>query len=161
MLRFNVAVNYTHLSRFDEATRLIRDVRQRATERGDINEISRVTWLEGRIAAGLGRTEEARALLSQARGEFAAREMWYDVALALLEEAALLLGEGRTTEVKDVALDLQKVFGANGVHREALAALRLFAEAAKREAATAELSQRVLRYLFRARHDEELKLEEA
>jgi hypothetical protein len=83
--------------------------------------------------------------------------MWHDVALALLEEAVVLLDEGRTAEVKEVALGLQVIFDANGVHREALAALRLFAEAAKSEAATAEMG---LRYLFRTRNDEELKIEE-
>jgi hypothetical protein len=159
--RFNLAVNYCHLGRFAEAADLAHQVRDTATELGDEIFLIRMTWLEGRIAAGLGRTEEARTLLSRARGEFAAREMWYDVALALLEEAVLLLGEGWTADVKDVALDLQKVFDVNGVHREALASLRLFAEAAKSEAATAEYGRRLLRYLFRARHDEELKLEEA
>ena len=36
---------------------------------------------------------------------------------------------------------------------EALAALRLFHEAAGRETATADFARRVLRFLFRARHD--------
>jgi len=80
--------------------------------------------------------------------------MSYDVALALLEEAVLLLNEGRTAEVKALAGELTTVFESKGVHREALAALRLFQEAAEREAATAELARPVLGYLFRARHDE-------
>jgi len=44
-----------------------------------------------------------------------------------------------------------------GVHREALAALRLFEEAADRETATAELARRILDFLFRARYDEGLR----
>jgi len=56
--------------------------------------------LEGRILAGLGHSGEARRLLAQARQRFAAETMFYDVALALLEECALLLDEGRTGEVK-------------------------------------------------------------
>jgi len=66
---------------------------------------------------------------------------------------------GRTSEVKTLAQKLAAVFASEGVHREALAALRLFQEAAEREVATAELSRRVLRYLFRARYDQGLRFE--
>jgi tetratricopeptide (TPR) repeat protein len=159
MLLFNLAVIYTHLGRYVEATELAESVREVATERGDEHEISRVTWLRGRIAAGLGRLGRARQLLEQARRDFTTREMWYDVGLALLEEAALLLDEGRATEVKILAQELAAVFKSEGVHREALAALRLFQEAAERETVTAELARRVLRYLFRARYDQGLRFE--
>ena len=43
--------------------------------------------MEGRIQAGLGRPEEALRLLAEARESFEAEGMFYDVALALLEEA--------------------------------------------------------------------------
>lgn len=156
---FNLAVNYCHLERFTEACSLVDQVQEVVTALGDDIFQSRVTWLEGRIAAGLGRPMEARRLLAQARQEFAAREMGYDVALALLEEAILLLAGDRTVEVKELALDLKTIFVSKGVHREALAALQLFQEAAEREAATAELGRSVLRYLFRARYDEGLRFE--
>jgi prolyl-tRNA synthetase len=118
-----------------------------------------VVWLRGRIQAGLGRSREAQVLLAQARQGFDQRNMSWDVALALLEEAVLLLEEGRAAEVKVLAKELTTVFESKGVHREALAALRLFKEAAEHEAATAELARRVLGYLFRARHDEGLRFE--
>jgi len=126
---------------------------------GDAIGLLRVTWLDGRIAAGLGRTREALSLLAQARREFEARNMMYDVVLALLEEAALLLDERRTAEVKALTRGLPAVFEAEEVHREALAALQIFHEAAEWEKATAELARRVLRYLFRARYDEGLRFE--
>jgi hypothetical protein len=85
--------------------------------------------------------------------------MSYDVALALLEEAVLLLEEGRPAEVKALAGELAQVFEDKGVHREALAALRLFHEAAEHEEATAEMARRVLRFLFRARYDQGLRFE--
>jgi hypothetical protein len=91
--------------------------------------------------------EEALRLLDEAQQEFAERKMWYDVALALLETAVLLLEEGRTAEVKELT----------PANREALAALRLFHEAAEREEATAAFASRVLSFLFRARHDEGLR----
>jgi tetratricopeptide (TPR) repeat protein len=157
MLLFNLAVNFTHLSRYAEASELLESVREAVTSRGDENEIARITWLTGRIAAGLGRPEEARALLVQARRAFAAKKMVYDVALALLEEAALLLDEGRATEVKALAAELARAFEDQGVHREARAALELFEKAAEREEATADLARRILSFLFRARHDPGLR----
>jgi tetratricopeptide (TPR) repeat protein len=158
MRRFNLAVVYTHGSYYAEATELVQQVLELATERGDANEISRVTWLRGRIAAGQGRREEALQLLEQARREFASFGMMADAALALLEEAALLLDGGRPAAVKMLSRELAKVLESKGVHQEALAALRLFHEAAEREEATAELARHVLRYLFRARYDQGLRL---
>jgi tetratricopeptide (TPR) repeat protein len=159
ILHCNVALDLSHTGRFAEAAGLSQRVREVAAEMGDAIGLLRVTWLDGRIAAGMGRTGEALSLLAQARKEFAARHMGYDMALALLEEAALLLVEGRTAEVKALTRRLSVIFTVEEVNREALAALRLFHEAADREAATAELARRVLRYLFRARHDRGLRFE--
>jgi len=157
ILSGNLALNYCHLGRFEEAALLASRVRASALETGDEIEALRMTWAQGRIAAGLGRTGEARHLLARARREFAARGMEYDAALALLEESAMLLDERRLAEVKILARELTVLFSAKGVHREALAALRLFQEAVELEHATAELARRVLRYLFRARYDPSLR----
>jgi transcriptional regulator with XRE-family HTH domain len=159
MLCCNLGFTLCHLSRFAEAAELARGVRACATEMGDEIIALRGLWMQGRIAAGLGRSAEARALLGQARRAFDARGMGYDVALALLEEAALLLEEGRPAEVKALARELAKVFESKGVHREALAALRVFQVAAGREEATAEQARLLLRFLFRARHDQGLRFE--
>ena len=157
ILSGNLALNYCHLGRFEEAALLANRVRTAALNTGDEIEALRMTWAQGRIAAGLGRIEEARKLLTQARREFAARRMTYDAALALLEESALLLDQGRGAEVKILARELAELFDAKGVHREALAALGIFHRAAEQEHATAELARRVLGYLFRARHDPSLR----
>jgi tetratricopeptide (TPR) repeat protein len=157
ILRFNLAGNFCQAGKFIEAAELMCPARELAAELGDEIDLYRATWLEGRIAAGLGRTVEARRLLIEARRKFSTERMSYDVALALLEEAVLLLVEGRRGEVKVLAEELTEVFHSKGVHREALAALRLFKEAAEHEAATAELARRVLHYLYRARHDQGLQ----
>ncbi|HET9678175.1 MAG TPA: tetratricopeptide repeat protein [Solirubrobacterales bacterium] len=157
MLRFNLAVNYCHIGHYKEATELLQQVRELAMNRGDEIEVIRVTWLDGRIAAGVGRRLEARRLLAQARRDFVARKMGFDASLTILEEAVLLLEEGQTEEVKKLSRGLAVVFQSNGVHREALAALRLFQEAAERETATADLVRRVLRFLYQARHDQGLR----
>jgi tetratricopeptide (TPR) repeat protein len=159
MARFNLAVVYTHLGCYDAAAALLPQVREQATERGDGNELPRVTWLEGRIFAGLGRPREARRLLAQARQDFQRRKKDYDAALAMLEEAGLLLEEGRAAEVGPLARELVDAFNGRGVHREALTALQIFRKAAERAEATAEMARNVLRFLFRARHDPGLRFE--
>lgn len=155
--RFNLSVAYLHLGRHADASALLQDVRDVAAELGDDIFLLRVRWLEGRIEAGLGRRAAALLFLLQAQEGFEKREMFYDVALAGMERAELLLKEGRTAEVKATALELAKVFGKEGVHAEAEKALRLFQEAAEREAATAELAGRVLAFLFRAQNDPGLR----
>jgi tetratricopeptide (TPR) repeat protein len=159
ILSLNLAVNFCHIGRYAEATDMAQKVRDVATAMGDEIGVLRTVWLRGRIAAATGSPEEARVLLEQARQEFAARSMWYDVALALLDESILLLEGGRTAEVRTLAQGLAEVFNSEGVHREALAALRLFQEAAERETASADLARRVLRFLFRARYDQGLRFE--
>jgi len=154
ILRLNLANVLCHLGRHQEALELVEEVKPLIAEQGDEIDLIRVPWLEGRIAAGQGRREEALSLFDAARREFAARGMSYDVALALLEEALLLLEVGRLARVKVLAQELKNVFEAKGVHREALAALRLFQQAAEREAATAALARRVLHYLYRVRHNQ-------
>jgi tetratricopeptide (TPR) repeat protein len=159
MQRFNLAVSYANVSCYPQAAELLEQVRTLVLDRGDEIEISRVIWLEGRILAGLGRPGKALQLFEEARQRFAAEKLFLDVALAVLEESSLLLDQNRTGEVKALTLELKEVFESQGVHREARAALRLFQDAVEREAATAELARRILQFLFRARHDEDLKFE--
>jgi tetratricopeptide (TPR) repeat protein len=156
---FNLAAVYCHVGLYREAAELVPGIRILATELGDRWDLIRLGWLEGRIAGGLGQREEAQRLLAQARQAFHEKNLSFDVALTLLEEAVLLLEEGRSAEVKVLARELEKVFKSKGVHREALGALKLFHEAAEREEATAEQARRVLDFLFKARHDEGLRFE--
>lgn len=155
--RANLATNFSLVDRHREAEALVEQVKPLAEKLGDKLDLLRLTWLSGRIAGGLGRHEEGLRLLDEAREGFEAEGLWYDVALALLETAVLLLDLGRTAEVKALAPDLARVFNAQGIHREALAALRLFRRAAEQEEATADYARRVLGFLLRARYDEGLQ----
>jgi transcriptional regulator with XRE-family HTH domain len=156
-LRFNLAANLGHLGRHEEAAELLPEVREMAVQLRNELDLIRVRWLEGRVAAGQGRRAEAAEALTQVRAEFAARGIGYDAALASLEMAVLYLEEGQTAEVKALAREMAPIFQAQGVHREALVALRLFCDAAEREAATLEMARRLVQYLERARLDPELR----
>jgi tetratricopeptide (TPR) repeat protein len=155
--RANLAVDLTFLKEFGEAAQLVEQARPVAMELEDEIDLIRLTWLEGRIQGGLGRRASARFLLEQALAKFAEEGMAYDVLLAALEIAGLLLDEGKTAEVKALTLKLAEAFESEDVHHEARKALDLFRKAAEREAATAELARQVLRFLFRAQYDPALR----
>jgi transcriptional regulator with XRE-family HTH domain len=149
-LLFNTAANLRHLQRYTEAAELLPRVRQMAVHLGELHQI-RALWLTARVAAGLGRREEAEAAFQQVRRAFEDRDLPYEAALASLDLAVLWLEAGRTAEVRELAVEMEKVFKAKKINREALAAVILFGEAARREAATVELARRVIGEIETAR----------
>jgi tetratricopeptide (TPR) repeat protein len=151
--RFNLARCLCDLERFGEAEALLPQVRELAEELGNKLDLVRLQWLEAKVFAGLGRTEEARQAYEEVRQAFADDKIAYDCALVSLELALPLLTEGRTAEVRALAEEMVWIFEAEGVPENALAALTVFCQAAKEETATVELARRVLRFLERARED--------
>lgn len=153
----NLTDALSKLERFEDAAALLPQARAYCFKAGgELNRV-RLMWTEGRVTAGLGDVEEGIALLARVRGEFASRNMAYDVALVSLEIAILYAGLGRTEQVKTLARHMAPIFRAHAIHREALAALTLFRQAAEREKVTAELAREVLSYLRKARYDPELR----
>ena len=61
ILHGNLALDFCQVGRFGEAAELVKRVREVAAGMGDAIRLLRVLWVEGRIAAGLGRTEIGRA----------------------------------------------------------------------------------------------------
>jgi hypothetical protein len=86
---------------------------------------------------------EAMALFVEVQREFTRLELPYDAALVSLELAVLYLEDGRTAEVRELALEMAWIFKIQKIAREALAALRLFCDAAARDAATVDLARQV------------------
>ena len=159
VIRFNLLGNLLHLGHSADAAELLPKVKALAERLGQALDLVRTRWLEGWLAARLGMREEAIAALEQVREDFNSREMPYDAALATLELATLYLEERRTGEVRLVASEIKWIFQAEGIEREALAALRLFYEAAEHEALTVELARRMASFLYRAQYDPELRFE--
>jgi len=160
-LRFDWIVNLTLLSRPAEAAPLLTDLRALAERlQNELGSI-KLRWLEGRLAAGFGREDEALAALEDARRAFSARALPYNLALVNLDLALLHLERGRTAQVRELAVQMLRIFPAQGVYRETLAALRLFHEAAMSGAVTAELVRELIRYVHRAQHDSKLHFEPA
>jgi transcriptional regulator with XRE-family HTH domain len=159
VLRFNKAVNLVHLGRMEEAEPPLAEARELAVQLGNELDLTRVLWLEGRVACLCGDKTEAIAAFEQVRRVFLAREIAFDFALVSLELAVLYRELERTGEVKTLAQQMVWIFKAQGVHREALAALELFRQAAEQEELTVDLARRLVEYLTRARHDPQLRFE--
>lgn len=143
-LLFNTVDNLCQLKQYEQATGQLAQVREAALQQGNDLDLVRVVWLESRIKAGQGQIGEAIASLEKVRQNFTARELPYDAALASLDLAVLWLEADRTAEVRNLARTMAWIFQAQGISREALAALVLFRDAAQRETATVELVQQVI-----------------
>jgi tetratricopeptide (TPR) repeat protein len=156
-VRFNRIVNLCHLGRFAEAAAGLPELRRLVS--GGRSDTMRVRWLSGRVATGLGRKAQARRAFEEVRRFFADQHIAYDVAMVSLDLAILHLADGRRAKVVALAEEMLWVFTSQRVHREALAALRVFVDAVEADSATAELARRVLAFLERARHNRGLRFE--
>jgi transcriptional regulator with XRE-family HTH domain/tetratricopeptide (TPR) repeat protein len=160
VVQFNLLVNLCHLGRAAEAESLLPELQALAVGIDYGLDQVRLRWLEGRIAAGVGRLPEAIETLAAVRAEFAEKKIRYDEALVSMELAGLYLEQGRTLEVKRLVRKMEPVFRDQGIHVEAQKALELFRRTVELETITLELVRRVVAYLYQARHDAELHFAE-
>ena len=118
----------------------------------------RLIWLRGKIALGQGEAQAAEHAFLTARDGFIREGNGYDAAMVSIEDLALFyLREGRTADVKRLAEEIGPIFAAQDVHREAVAALMLFQEAARQETLTVKEVREYVRYLREARTDPSLR----
>jgi tetratricopeptide (TPR) repeat protein len=161
IVRELLVLNLSRLGRHAEAQLLLGEVRALARKLGNRLDLLRVDWLQGIVAAGLGRHEEAIALLERVRTRLVADDIAYDAALVTLELAEVHASLGHTAEVKRLARESAPFFQAQQVHHEAQAALELFRQAAELEAVTAEKIHQFVAYLYQAQDDPHLRFEAA
>ena len=139
-----VVVNLWLAGQPEEAERRLGEVQALAEELGNDLDKLRLFWLEARLDAALGRRLDAIEKMRRVRAGFQDRKIPFDTALATLELAALLLEQGETAEVKELAEEMLATFAEQEVPQEAEKALRIFCEAAVQETITVELVRRVL-----------------
>ncbi len=149
--RFNMADDLCRLERYDEAAELLPCVREMALNQRNELDLIRVLWLEAKVEAGQGRLKKAESGLQRVRRDFLDHDLPYAAAIASLDLAVLWLRAGRTAEVRELAIEMEVVFRAKKIRREALAALLLFCEAARQETATVELARRTIADIEKAR----------
>lgn len=114
----------------------------------------RLLWLQADIAAGRGDLAAAERDYLATRDGFISQGIGYDAAMVSLDLAVLYLRQGRTAEVRRLAEEMLPLFEAQDVHREALAALSLFLEAARRDQLTVETALEAAASLRQARRND-------
>lgn len=155
--RYNLALYLADAGRYGEAERLLAEDAEHLERFDDGWTTLRLSWLRGKIAAGRGEVETAARLLIQTRDGFLARNVGYDAALVSLDLALLYLQHGEAATASRLAEEMLPIFEAQDVHREALAALMLFQDAARREALTVASVRKLAAYLRDARTDPSLR----
>lgn len=120
----------------------------------------RLRWMQGTIAAALGRPDEAEEIFLELIEAFTEDRVAYDVALVSLELAALYARQGRTADVKRLAAEMLPIFQSCEVHREALAALIVFQKAAEMEQLSLGLVEEVTTFLQRVQTNPSLRFRE-
>ncbi len=156
--RYDLAYNLYSLGRFEDALdHLVFDEDEFEELSDSFLQVHRV-WLEAKLGAELA-DESAEARFLEVRRLVAGRPL--DLAHVALDLALLYFRLGRFDDVKRVAAEAAALFEAQSVHREVLAALLLFREAAFAQRVTDDLIRRVATFLEQAKSDPSLCFEAA
>lgn len=153
----NLAVCLKGVGRCQESLHFLERVRPVYRELGDRISLFRVRWLEGQILFDLKQLERAEEAFLEVRDAFVQEEIAYDAALVSLDLAAVYASQGRITETRRLAEQMIPIFESRDVHREALAALVVFQQAAQAESLTLALIQEISAFLQEARNQPDLR----
>jgi tetratricopeptide (TPR) repeat protein/transcriptional regulator with XRE-family HTH domain len=146
-----------HLDRAPEAAAFLPELRRLTGETGGLLDHLQLRWLEGRVAAGRGRLEEASVILANTRQEFANCHAIFYAAVVTIELAVLYLKTGRSTEIKLLAGHLDSK--ARGIHSHALDALGLFIEAVEQDKISIPWAENLVRYLYQSQGNPMLRFQ--
>ena len=139
-----------------EAFALLFHTRPLYLKMGDRMTLLRLRWLEGLVARGLRRLDQAEAAFREVREAFVELGRAYDAALASLDLATVLAEKGKHQEMRRLAQEMLVFFESRQIHREAMAAFLVFCDAARREQASLDLVREVAAFLKQARSTPDL-----
>jgi tetratricopeptide (TPR) repeat protein len=159
--RHNLIVALNQSGRHREAFALLFHTRPLYLQTGERMNLLRLRWLEGQVAVGLGRTEQAEVAFREVREAFVELGLAYDAALASLDLAGVYAVQGRVTDMRRLAQEMLAIFQSRSIHREAVAALLVFRQSAEIEQVELGLVREVSSFLKRARHDPDLRFQPA
>jgi tetratricopeptide (TPR) repeat protein len=145
--RHNLIENLNEAGRTRQALALLQNTRPMYEEVGDDLVLTRLNFLEGRVALSVGNLEEAEGFLLKARDGYLKHGIGFGAAMVSLDLARVLVLERRNTELRQLALEMIPIFETREVHREAFAAFILFRKAVEAEAATLGLVKELARAL--------------
>lgn len=160
LARHNLIVALCESGRSREAFALLFHTRPLYLKQGDRLTLLRLRWLEGAVALGLERHEQAAVAFREVREAFLELGLDYDAALASLDLAEVYAAQGRAVEVRRLADEMLEVFESRNIHREALGALSVLQQAARTEQAGLVLVRQVGSFLRKARNRPDLQFAE-
>jgi len=149
------ALNLSGRSR--EAFALLFHTRPLYLKAGDRMSLLRLRWLEGQVALGLQRIEQAEVAFREVREGFRELGQSFDAALASLDLASVYVQQGRSADLRLLAEETLAVFQAHHSEQEMLAALLVLRDAASMDRAELQLVREVSGFLKRARTNPELR----
>lgn len=155
--RHNLIVALNDSGRCREAFALLFHTRPLYLKMGDRMNLLRLRWLEGAVAQGLQRNEQAEAAFREVRDAFLDLDLQHDAALAALDLAGIYIRQGRRDEVRRIAEETLEIFQANNMHREAILALMVFADTVRQEQASVETVRQISDFLRKLRNNPELR----
>ena len=123
----------------------------------DAHTQARLGWVEGKIASGFGHLARAEEAFLAVRRGFIEEGNGYDTAMVSLDLALVYARQGRVAELKQIAEEMHTVFESKEIHREALAALLLFQQAAREERLTVDQVEVFIQYFKKARTNPALR----
>lgn len=149
----------TECGRCDHAQRQLDSCRHGLAAGGDARTELRMEWLESRIAHRSGRWPEAEHRLGGLLVRFTSAGLGYEAAQVMLDLAGLYVETGRRGDVRRLADELLPALLALDIHRQAVAALVTFHQAAAGDRVTPELLRNIAAYLRRARKNPRLSFQ--
>jgi len=153
----NLILCLNECDRLQEALKLLVKARPLYAKYGDPWSRTGLLWLEGKIATGLDRAQEAEHAFAEARRSYLELEKPLDFALVSLDLAALNLGEGQTDSASRVAAEILPIFRSRQIQREAIAAVMVFQKAVEKDRITFELIHRLSKSLEESRDNPRLR----
>lgn len=133
----------TELGRFEAAAELLAECRRSLADCPSRLLMQRLTWLEGRIAAGIGREVDAEVKLLEAGRGMGRAGHHQEACLALMDLAALLGRQGRIAEVRVLVEEVLATHRRLAPEREAIVALLALREALERPRVPSGLIEQV------------------
>jgi tetratricopeptide (TPR) repeat protein len=157
--RINMARALFETKDLRQAKRILDQDESRHAQKGEPLAHLRYGWIRGRIAASERDLEAAKEHFAAVRNGFISAGVGYDAALVSLDLALACLRLGRPDVVRQLTEEMLPIFASQDIHREALAALRLFQEAVQQEVVTEALVRDLRDYLQEARCQPEVRFQ--
>jgi tetratricopeptide (TPR) repeat protein len=145
------------IGEFLEASEILLESGLRQAFIDDPLNLLKLRGVEGKIFAGLGKLHRAEEILAQVREGFLLQGREYDSVAVGLELAGVLLRQGRSAEVENLAEEALETLKDLPVSPEALRAVRYLRAACRQREASAGLVQEVVSFLNRLEHHPDLR----